>query len=141
MPNEHIEQADNLLDLVLGLDPGLTRELPPVAVILEYVIPHILRVRDDGNGNLRQLPIIGTSDWHRASDGIKWATVALAALQGLWAAERGPEERIAYIEGADRVDLGLDWATYAYQEGYDKGRRDQKAIDRRAIRRNPGAAA
>lgn len=141
MPNNHNEQADKLLDAVLGLDPGLTRELPPVSVLLEYVIPHILRVRDDGNGNLRQLPIIGTSDWHRASDAVKWATVALAALQGLWAAERGPEERIAYIEGADRVDLGLDWASYAYQEGYDKGRRDQKANDRRMSRVTREAAA
>lgn len=141
MPNNPSEQAEKLLEAVLGQDPGLTRELPPVAVVLEYVMPHILAVRDDGQGNLRQLPLIGTDDWHRASDGVKWATVALAALQGLWAAERGPDERIAYIEGADRVDLGLDWASYAYQEGYDKGRRDQKAIDRRMSRASREAAA
>lgn len=106
-------------------------ELPRVDVIEQYVMPHILNVRDDGTGNLAQLPLIGSESWHRASDAVKWATVAVAAMQGLWAAERGPAERVAYSEGMDRVEMGLDWGAYAYTEGYEKGRRDQAAMDRR----------
>ncbi|KLL96015.1 hypothetical protein NJ76_20205 [Rhodococcus sp. IITR03] len=47
---------NELLNAVLGTDPGLTRPIPSSAVLADFVMPHILKIRDDGNGNLRQLP-------------------------------------------------------------------------------------
>lgn len=132
-----------LLDAVLP-DPARNRTIPDVKVIEQYTMTHVLKTRDDGTGNLTPLPAIGSRQWHEASDAVKWATIAVAAMQGLWAAERGPDERVAYSEGMDRVESGFDWAGYAYTEGYEKGRRDQKAIDRRVqsgIQRRAGIAA
>lgn len=119
------DQAKELLDAVLGADPALTRPIPSSTVLAHYVMPHILRTRDDGAGNLRQLPLIGSQEWHRAPDGVKWAVVAILALQGVWAAERGPDERVAYAESGDRVDSLIDWAAEAYWLGFEAGRRDQ----------------
>lgn len=105
--------------------------LPRIRVIEEYVRDHIFRTRDSGTGYLRALPWPGSEHWDRATDAEKWAVVATLALQGLWATERGPEERIAYAEAEVRVDAGFEWAAYAYRLGYDTGRRDQKVTDRR----------
>lgn len=126
--NDH---DNELLDKALGPDPALTRPLPLSTVLADFVMPHILKVRDDGDGNLRQLPLIGSTAWENAGDGTKWAVVAIAALQGIWAAERGPEERVNYAESGDRVDALIDWGAEAYRIGREAGRREQAAIERR----------
>lgn len=130
---------NELLNAVLGTDPGLTRPIPSSAVLADFVMPHILKIRDDGNGNLRQLPLIGSQAWENAGDGVKWAVVATLALQGIWAAERGPDERVAYAESGDRVDSLIDWGAEAYRLGYDAGRRDHAQTSRRQ-HRGTGAA-
>ncbi|WP_397518860.1 hypothetical protein [Rhodococcus pyridinivorans] len=131
--------GNELLEAVLGTDPGLTRPIPPSTILADFVMPHILKIRDDGNGNLRQLPIIGSQAWENAGDGVKWAVVATLALQGVWAAERGPDERVAYAESGDRVDSLIDWGAEAYRLGYEAGRRDQAQTSRRQ-HRGRGAA-
>lgn len=128
-----------LLEAVLGTDPGLTRPIPSSAVLADFVMPHILKIRDDGKGNLRQLPLIGSQAWENAGDGVKWAVVATLALQGIWAAERGPDERVAYAESGDRVDSLIDWGAEAYRLGYEAGRREQAQTSRRQ-HRGRGAA-
>lgn len=125
---------NELLEAVLGTDPGLTRPIPSSALLADFVMPHILKIRDGGNGDLRQLPIIGSQAWENAGDGVKWAVVATLALQGIWAVERGPDERVAYAESGDRVDSLIDWGAEAYRLGYDAGRRDQAATGRRKRR-------
>ncbi|WKX00712.1 hypothetical protein Q3O43_10595 [Rhodococcus aetherivorans] len=130
------DQANELLEAVLGTDPALTRPIPSSTVLADYVMPHILRTRDDGTGNLRQLPLIGSQEWHQAPDGVKWAVIATLALQGVWAAERGPDERVAYAESGDRVDSLIDWGTEAYRLGLEAGRRE-----RAGRRRTRGEAA
>lgn len=131
--------GNELLEAVLGTDPGLTRPIPSSTILADFVMPHILKIRDDGNGNLRQLPIIGSQAWENAGDGVKWAVVATLALQGVWAAERGPDERVAYAESGDRVDSLIDWGAEAYRLGYEAGRRDQAQTSRRQ-HRGRGAA-
>jgi hypothetical protein len=128
-----------LLESVLGVDPGLTRPIPSSTLLADFVMPHILKIRDDGNGNLRQLPLIGSQSWENAGDGVKWAVVATLALQGVWAAERGPDERVAYAESGDRVDSLVDWGAEAYRLGYEAGRREQAQASRRQ-HRGTGAA-
>ncbi|MDM7490737.1 hypothetical protein QT969_20835 [Rhodococcus sp. CSLK01-03] len=122
-----------MLDAVLGADPGLTRPLPPSQVLADFVLPFVFAVRDHGDGNLRQLPLLGTPAWCRASDAEKWAVVATLALQGVWAGERNPDERIAYCESGDRVDSLLDWGVEAYRQGFTAGRRHQAARARKGV--------
>ncbi|WMM73007.1 hypothetical protein RCF27_01235 [Rhodococcus pyridinivorans] len=129
------DHEHELLEAVLGADPGLTRPIPSSTILADFVMPHILKIRDDGNGNLRQLPLIGSTAWENAGDGVKWAVVAILALQGVWAAERGPDERVAYAEGADRVDSLIDWGAEAYRLGFEAGRREQAQVNRRQRRR------
>lgn len=133
------KHENELLEAVLGIDPGLSRPVPSSALLADFVMPHILKIRDDGNGNLRQLPVIGSQAWENAGDGVKWAVVATLALQGVWAAERGPDERVAYAESGDRVDSLIDWGAEAYRLGYEAGRRDQAQTSRRQ-HRGTGAA-
>lgn len=128
------EQENKLLEAILGTDPGLTRPIPDSTVLADFVMPHILKIRDDGTGNLLPLPLIGTTAWEKAGDGTKWAVVAVAALQGIWAAERGPDERVAYAESSDRVDSLIDWGAEAYRLGFEAGRREQAAASRRKRR-------
>jgi len=128
------DHENELLGAVLGTDPALTRPIPNSTVLADFVMPHILKVRDDGNGNLRPLPLIGSQAWQNAGDGTRWAVVATLALQGVWAAERGPDERVNYAESGDRVDALIDWGAEAYRLGYEAGRREQAAIGRRKRR-------
>jgi len=129
------DHEHELLEAVLGVDPGLTRPIPSSTLLADFVMPHILKIRDDGNGNLRQLPLIGSQEWENAGDGVKWAVVATLALQGVWAAERGPDERVAYAEYGDRVDSLVDWGAEAYRLGCEAGRREQAQVNRRQRRR------
>lgn len=130
---------DTLLDAVFPEPP-----LPPIADIQELVIPHIFQARANGDGTQHELPWPGTQGWETATAAEQWAVVGLLALQGLWAAERGPEERVAYSEGAERVAMAVDWGEYSYRLGYADGRRDQKQTERRinaGIQRRRGDAA
>ncbi|MGX6511278.1 hypothetical protein [Rhodococcus sp. SJ-2] len=129
--NDH---DNELLEAVLGADPGLTRPIPNSTILADFVMPHILRIRDDGQGNLRQLPILGTTPWESAGAGTRWAVVGTLALQGVWAAERGPDERVAYAEGADRIDALVDWGAEAYRQGFEAGRRAGKRPHARTLR-------
>lgn len=128
------DRENELLEEALGADPALTRPLPNSTVLADFVMHHIIKIRDDGDGNLRQLPILGTVDWENAGDGVRWAVVATLALQGVWAAERGPAERVAYVEGADRIDALVDWGAEAYNLGFEAGRRAGKRPHARSLR-------
>lgn len=128
------DQENELLEEALGPDPALTRPLPRSSTVADFVMPHVLKIRDDGNGGLRQLPLLGSREWENAGDGVKWAVVATLALQGIWAAERGPDERVAYAEGADRIDALVDWGAEAYRLGFEAGRRAGKRPHTRTLR-------
>ncbi|OZF00553.1 hypothetical protein [Rhodococcoides fascians] len=118
-------------------------EAPSLSTILEFVAPMILETRDNGHGKLEHLPRAGTPEWVASSDRVKWAAIAVLALEACWSSERGPTERIAYSEGVARVAAEMNWGAYGYETGYEKGRRDQKALDRRIDRnrQNRGVAA
>ncbi|MFI7168174.1 hypothetical protein [Rhodococcoides fascians] len=107
---------------------------PDLTSILAFVGPIILETRDRGEGRLAPLPLAGTPDWESASDRVKWAAIAVLALEAVWATERGPTERIAYSESVERVAAEINWAGYGYETGYEAGRRDQAAIERRTRR-------
>ena len=107
---------------------------PDLSSILEFVAPMIIETRDRGDGHLTALPIAGTEDWHNAPDRTKWAAIAVLALEAAWAAERGPNERIAYSEAVERVAAEMNWGAYGYETGYEKGRRDGQEIERRTRR-------
>ncbi|WP_176458505.1 MULTISPECIES: hypothetical protein [unclassified Rhodococcus (in: high G+C Gram-positive bacteria)] len=109
-------------------------EAPPLTAVLEFVAPMILETRDRGEGRLDPLPVAGSPEWMAAGDRVKWAAIAVLALEACWAVERGPNERVAYSEGVDRVAAEMHWGSYGYQVGYEKGRRDQAAIERRTRR-------
>lgn len=128
------DHEKELLEETLGPDPALTRPLPNSTVLADFVMGHVLKIRDDGNGGLRQLPLIGSREWENAGDGTRWAVVATLALQGIWAAERGPAERVAYAEGADRIDALVDWGAEAYRLGFEAGRRAGKRPHSRTLR-------
>ena len=119
-------------------------EAPPLNIILEFLAPMILETRDRGEGRLEPLPVAGTPEWTAAVDRVKWASIAVLALEACWATERGPMERVAYSEAVDRVAAEMNWGGYGYEVGYEKGRRDQAAIERRTRRNSAqrqGAAA
>jgi hypothetical protein len=107
---------------------------PALNSILAFVGPMILETRDRGEGRLSPLPIAGTSDWEAAPDRVKWAAIAVLALEASWMTERGPTERIAYSESVERVAAEMNWGAYGYEVGYETGRRDQATIERRTRR-------
>lgn len=128
MRDTDITQVDTPLGAV-DLNPP-----PDLTSILAFVAPMILETRDRGEGRLTPLPLAGTADWESASDRVKWAAIAVLALEAVWATERGPTERIAYSESVERVAAEMNWGAYGYETGYEKGRRDQAAIERQTRR-------